>query len=382
MASMEALHRCVSSLYDDQVRPTLAIIRRRYQELEGREVSLPELSEQLAKAPWATLTGPAANPCALLDRDPPFVDPLDPSDPYPPTLWRALDQVLADMADKGTVFRGGRYGCAQELRQLKLLESYSLGQVQHMVQLLIERMHLRYVRSGKGTLAPLARCCSTASSSHGSHSGSRGTSPQKSEDWARSTASSPPLTFDQLAWGPSGGTTWAPADSARSWMSPLCALPIDGPDPDAAEQLAAEVARLLDSPTPSPRLPVETRAPAAPERSFDSRAQRFEWVVASTKLRSKDKVAVSRVLTTAQGNFKMLLAPRGENFGSARQGSLQLKCLDPPKSSVAFRFLVGHDTSAIVRHDFGSCAVSAPVALDLPAQRPADAGLQITLELL
>jgi len=374
---MDSLHRCVTSLYDDQVRPTLAIIRRRYQELEGKEVSLPELAERLGKAPWARLTGPAANPSALLlDRALPFVDPLDPSDPYPPELWAALDKVLDDMAVEGACFRGGRYGCAQELKNLKLLAGYSLGQVQHMVQLLIERMHLRYVRSGKGTLAPRARsCCSTASSS-----GSRGNSPQKGEEMRSphvsigSLCATPPLRFEQLAWGPpASGTPWA-----GLWMSPLCALPVDGAHADAEPSLEAEVAKLVDSPPPSPRglFDANTSVAAAPALT-----QRFEWVVPSSKLRSKDKVAVSRVLDTATGSFKMLLTPRGENFAASRQATLQLKCLDPT-AALNFRFCVGGERLAAHNHCFGRCAVSPAVLVDLPTLRPSDVGLAVSVEVL
>lgn len=351
---MAMLQQCVSSLYDDQVRPMLAIIRRRYHEIAGEEVSLSELADRLAEAPWARLTGPASNPCALLfDRTPPFVDPLDPSDPYPLELWRKLTAVLDDMSADNLVFRGGRYGCAQDLKQHKVLESYSLGQVQHMVQLLIDRFHLRYVRSGKGTLAPRARsCCSTASSS--GSGGSRGASPQK---WEHTPVWDPP-TLDLWAPTVASKSPWAPAGAG--WGS-LCSMPVDGPE---LEQAAA-VTRPVETP---PTIARHVRVG-------------FDWVVPCSKLRSKDKVAVSRVLTTRMGSFKLLLTPRGaDNFATARQGALQLKCLDAPSDPVHFRLHVG-TMSAVRSHVFTSCAVSAAVLVDLPALRPCDAGLAVTLEI-
>lgn len=194
-----------------------------------------------------------------------------------------------------------------------------------------------------------------------------------------------PLRFDQLAWGPTSGPsgTWAPG-AGLTWMSPLCSMPVDGANPDDGEAgLEAEVARLVDSPPVSPRGPTRANVGvvgSAPEL-HPARTQRFEWIVPSTKLRSKDKVAVSRVLETAQGNFKMLLTPRGENFAMARQGTLQLKCLDPPAAAVTFRFRAA-ETQVTCSHQFVSCAVSPAVLFDLPALRPADVGLPVSVELL
>jgi hypothetical protein len=146
----------VESLYDDELKPYARLIRKRLEErasqmgLGSLEVDMRQLRVACGQCPvlmvgteeeggdWFVL---------LTGRREAFVDVYSPQDVYPPQLW--LDAACyfkslgeADKADM--VLPGGRYSCAQVLRERRLpfLEGRTLGQVSHIVQLSISQKKL------------------------------------------------------------------------------------------------------------------------------------------------------------------------------------------------------------------------------------------------
>jgi len=141
----EQLRGAVQSLYDDQVKPTIGIIRRRMQELYDADLSCKAIEQTLVQAPGVILDGKTSNHTAVLvGQEGHFVDPLDQSDPFPEDVWNVLEEVVSVAAEKQVYWRGGRYGCAQQLKALPILSHYTLGQVQHLVQLAIQKKLLGY----------------------------------------------------------------------------------------------------------------------------------------------------------------------------------------------------------------------------------------------
>lgn len=141
----EQLRGAVQSLYDDQVKPTIGIIRRRMQELYDADLSCKAIEQTLVQAPGVILDGKTSNHTAVLvGQEGNFVDPLDPSDPFPEDIWNCLYEVVSVAAEKQVYWRGGRYGCAQQLKALPILSHYTLGRVQHLVQLAIQKKLLGY----------------------------------------------------------------------------------------------------------------------------------------------------------------------------------------------------------------------------------------------
>lgn len=141
----ERLRGAVKSLYLDQVKPTIGIIRRRVQELYNVDMTCKTIEQSLGSAHDVILDGKTSNHTALLiEMEAVFVDPLDLNDPYPEEVWNEINEVAAAAAASQVYWRGGRYGCAQQLKALPILSKYTLGQVQHIVQLAIQKKLLGY----------------------------------------------------------------------------------------------------------------------------------------------------------------------------------------------------------------------------------------------
>jgi hypothetical protein len=146
----------VESLYDDELKPYARLIRKRLEErasqmgLGSLEVDMRQLRVACGQCPvlmvgteeeggdWFVL---------LTGRREAFVDVYSPQDVYPPQLW--LDAAcyfksLAEADKADMVLPGGRYSCAQVLRERRLpfLEGRTLGQVSHIVQLSISQKKL------------------------------------------------------------------------------------------------------------------------------------------------------------------------------------------------------------------------------------------------
>ena len=81
-----------------------------------------------------------------------YVDPMDTTDPFPAIIWAALNCEVGRATLQEKSWSGGRYGCACALKdELAELQHYSLGQVQHLVQLALKKKILGYQG---GALAP------------------------------------------------------------------------------------------------------------------------------------------------------------------------------------------------------------------------------------
>merc|ERR1719379_2841515 len=80
---------------------------------------------------------------------------MDPTDPFPPVIWAALNCEVGRATLSARSWSGGRYGCARSMKdEIAELQPYSLGQVQHMVQLAIKKKILGY----QDALAPYVFC--------------------------------------------------------------------------------------------------------------------------------------------------------------------------------------------------------------------------------
>jgi len=152
MAVLEA----VRSLYDDEVRPSDRVLRKRLLEQceDGSTmrgcftVSLRDLrrlceeceeldvEDDMVANEWTVV---------LRDRSGTFVDISSSQDGYPTMLWQKLEAHF-DGLSKGFNAPGGRFACAQKLVQagLPFLAGYSLGRVCHIVQLAISKGILVY----------------------------------------------------------------------------------------------------------------------------------------------------------------------------------------------------------------------------------------------
>merc|ERR1719387_1917888 len=160
--SMPELIHAVSTLVQDQVRPTIGVLRRRVEEISNRRIECTEI-EALVEADvhgisGLRLEGAKGSLCVEIQTVPPpfYVDPMDPTDPFPPVIWAALNCEVGRATIVQRSWSGGRYGCARALKdELAELQPYSLGQVQHLVQLAIKKKILGYQG---GALAPYVYC--------------------------------------------------------------------------------------------------------------------------------------------------------------------------------------------------------------------------------
>jgi hypothetical protein len=160
--SMPELIHAVATLVQDQVRPTIGVLRRRVEELSHRRIECTEI-EALVEADACGISGlhlegAKGSLCVDIHTVPPpfYVDPMDPTDPFPPVIWAALNCEVGRATIIQKSWSGGRYGCGRALKaELPELQPYSLGQVQHLVQLAIKKKILGYQG---GALAPYVFC--------------------------------------------------------------------------------------------------------------------------------------------------------------------------------------------------------------------------------
>jgi hypothetical protein len=160
--SMPELIHAVSTLAQDQVRPSIGVLRRRVEEISNRRVECSDI-EALVEADvygisGLRLEGAKGSLCVDINTVPPpfYVDPMDPTDPFPPMIWAALNCEVGRATISARSWSGGRYGCARSMKEeVAELQPYSLGQVQHMVQLAIKKKILGYQG---GALAPYVFC--------------------------------------------------------------------------------------------------------------------------------------------------------------------------------------------------------------------------------
>lgn len=160
--SMPELIHAVSTLVQDQVRPTIGVLRRRVEEISNRRVECTEIeglvSADVCGISGLHLEGAKGSLCVDIHTVPPpfYVDPMDPTDPFPPVIWAALNCEVGRATIMQKSWSGGRYGCARAMKEeLAELQPYSLGQVQHLVQLAIKKKILGYQG---GALAPYVFC--------------------------------------------------------------------------------------------------------------------------------------------------------------------------------------------------------------------------------
>eukprot|EP00451_Oxyrrhis_marina_P004058 CAMPEP_0204275862 /NCGR_PEP_ID=MMETSP0468-20130131/26866_1 /ASSEMBLY_ACC=CAM_ASM_000383 /TAXON_ID=2969 /ORGANISM="Oxyrrhis marina" /LENGTH=301 /DNA_ID=CAMNT_0051252317 /DNA_START=29 /DNA_END=931 /DNA_ORIENTATION=- len=153
--------RAVEGMYRDRIAPTIAALRPRYEALaclglESDYDLIPVAQE--ADLMVKKLADPVDRVMILLRRTPKwfkgFVDPLSTADPYPQHMWNDLSKYLGRALDKEplkTYEFGGRYGAAVALhkRRLRFLQSYTLGEVVHIVQLAMGGRQLLGYSKGK-----------------------------------------------------------------------------------------------------------------------------------------------------------------------------------------------------------------------------------------
>jgi hypothetical protein len=153
----DAVFKAVNSLYDDDLRPNLGLVRRRLKELYDVLVPITDLRkliQSLVKAEVLVVQGDPQEPVLTLTARPAgsFIDPMDPHEPYDAGIFQRL-QVLMDAvaaSDRDRLYKGGRYGMAQQLRSVEMqeLQVFSLGQVCHIVQLAIGKRIVGYRKGG------------------------------------------------------------------------------------------------------------------------------------------------------------------------------------------------------------------------------------------
>ena len=140
----------MDSLYDDEVEPTVGIVRRRVEELGGPALPCGAIEKMVEAAPWGELDESRGerNRIVRLFRAPRFVDPLGP-DEYA-EQWQVWDAALAILAQRRAEFPGSRYSCAQALGRCGEFARFTLGRRQHIVQLCLKRGSLKYLDTPRG----------------------------------------------------------------------------------------------------------------------------------------------------------------------------------------------------------------------------------------
>jgi hypothetical protein len=153
----------IESIYIDELKPYARIVRKRLEERAAPKVSEIDMRllrltcEQSPKLVVAAEEEGGDWFVLLRHRAETFVDVYSPEDAYPPQLWREAACYFEGLGESEMVLPGGRYSCAQVLRERRLpfLEGRSLGQVCHIVQLGIsQKKLLGYLH---GAVVPYAR---------------------------------------------------------------------------------------------------------------------------------------------------------------------------------------------------------------------------------
>lgn len=168
----EELVRAVESLYMDQIQPLSRILKRRLVEQSG-DRNLRTLDIDSGALRVAIL---AATPllgvnhveggdweAVLTDRAPDFVDPHDPHDSYPESLWQAFSQYIAsiqEMEPEQYRLPASRYACAAELkeRNLPFFAGLKLGSLCHIVQLSTSQKQILGYRDGALVPYSMSKC--------------------------------------------------------------------------------------------------------------------------------------------------------------------------------------------------------------------------------
>lgn len=159
MPSEKDLLLAVRSLYADALRPYGRILRKRLAEDAARQGrSDKEMDLGLLRglcencACFLLRDEPGGEWCVLLlGEEPRFVDIYSDDDPYPESLWSRFEDHLQQLDSEGTRLPGGRFSCAQRLKDsnLPFLSDCSLGAICHIVQLSLTRRKLLGYRSGE-----------------------------------------------------------------------------------------------------------------------------------------------------------------------------------------------------------------------------------------
>ena len=150
MAGPGHVASALNSLYDDRIKPSYGVLRRRICE-ETKQLLDVEVIQQhvrdLEQQGVVTLEGNRERDPALLlvHRAGDFVDPNQAQDPYGDTVSE-FAQYVQDLGDNAS-WHGGRYGCAKAVRSAPFLAHYSLRDVQHVMQLAISRKILSYTKN-------------------------------------------------------------------------------------------------------------------------------------------------------------------------------------------------------------------------------------------
>jgi len=142
----------IDSLYDDELKPFGRILRKRLVErtqTDGcREVdiNIKELRSVCENCDALDVRDVDGADWAVTrkNREATFVNVYSPEDVYPEELWIAAAEYLDSLDGLSMVLPGGRYSCAQVLRNLNLsfLDGRSLGEICHIVQLSISQKKL------------------------------------------------------------------------------------------------------------------------------------------------------------------------------------------------------------------------------------------------
>lgn len=139
----------VQSLYIDDLKPYGRIVRKRLEESAAQafDIDMRKLRSQCEQCPLLTVGSEEEGGdwfVLLQNRPAAFVDVYSPEDTYPPQLWFDAARYFEGLGEADMVLPGGRYSCAQVLRERRLsfLEGRSLGQICHIVQLGISQKKL------------------------------------------------------------------------------------------------------------------------------------------------------------------------------------------------------------------------------------------------
>merc|ERR1719199_942244 len=110
---LDAVLKAVNSLYDDQLRPNLGLVRRRLKELY--DVLMPitdlrKLIQSLVKAKILSVQGDPQEPVLTVRSRPDgsFIDPMDPAEPYDARIFQRLELLMDTVAaaDPNRLYKG------------------------------------------------------------------------------------------------------------------------------------------------------------------------------------------------------------------------------------------------------------------------------------
>eukprot|EP00440_Ansanella_granifera_P014482 gb/GFBE01015739.1/.p1 GENE.gb/GFBE01015739.1/~~gb/GFBE01015739.1/.p1 ORF type:complete len:727 (+),score=145.96 gb/GFBE01015739.1/:1-2181(+) len=153
----QEVHRCIESLYVDELKPFGRILRKRVAEryveqtqpqqsgvnLDLPDVDIKHLKEMCDQSDLLLIAPEEGGDWSAVFKGRPerFVDVYSPVDDYSEATWQASKEYFDALPEDEALLPGGRYSCAQALvqRQLPFLAGFSLGKVCHLVQLAISK---------------------------------------------------------------------------------------------------------------------------------------------------------------------------------------------------------------------------------------------------